>query len=202
MQNPQDTRRIPTSLIAGVSVAMLAAAGGGAWWAWNTITASPPQSEVPTLSQSPQDTPPATEQKVQVYWVDAVNNQIELVPSSITVENADNPSEVLEMAFQQLLSGPEQQAVASAIPEGTELRNLSIKSDGVHLDLSEDFTTGGGSTSMQSRLGQIIYTATSLDPDAQVWIDVEGKPLEVLGGEGLIVDQPMTRQNFETNFQL
>ncbi|MEQ8757156.1 MAG: GerMN domain-containing protein [Coleofasciculus sp. G1-WW12-02] len=202
MQNPQDTRRIPTSLVAGVSVVMLAAGAGGAWWAWNRTTASPPQSEVPTLSQSPQDTPPATEQKVQVYWVDDVNNQIELVPSSITVENADNPSEALEMAFQQLLAGPEEEAIASAIPEETQLRNLSVKSDGVHLDLSEDFTTGGGSASMQSRLGQIIYTATSLDPDAQVWIDVGGKPLEVLGGEGLIVDQPMTRQDFETNFPL
>lgn len=202
MQNPQNTHRIPTSFIAGVSVAMLAAATGGAWWAWNTITASPPQSEVPTLSQSPQDTPPATEQKVQVYWVDVVNNQIELVPSSITIKNADNPSEVLEKAFQKLLAGSEKQALGSAIPEGTELRNLSVKSDGVHLDLSEDFTTGGGSASMQSRLGQIIYTATSLDADAQVWIDVEGQPLDLLGGEGLIVDQPMTRQNFDENFQL
>lgn len=202
MQNPQDTGRISTSLVAGVSVVMLAAAAGGAWWAWNTISTSPPQSEVPTLSQSPQDTPPATEQKVQVYWVDDVNNQIELVPSSITIENADNPSEALEMAFQQLLAGPEEEAIASAIPAETQLRNLSVQSDGVHLDLSEDFTTGGGSASMQSRLGQIIYTATSLDPDAQVWIDVGGKPLEVLGGEGLIVDQPMTRQDFETNFPL
>jgi len=52
---------------------------------------------------------------------------------------------------------------------------------------------------MSSRVAQVLYTATSLQPNAKVWIDIEGKPLEVLGGEGLLLEQPLTgklRENF------
>ncbi|MEW5861695.1 MAG: spore germination protein, partial [Cyanobacteriota bacterium] len=59
-----------------------------------------------------------------------------------------------------------------------------------------------GSASMTGRVAQILYTATSINPNTNVWIDVEGKRLEVLGGEGLVIDQPLTRQNFEKNFDL
>ena len=79
---------------------------------------------------------------------------------------------------------------------------MRVQPDGVYVDLSAEFEQGGGSAVMMGRLGQVVYTATSLEPSSAIWISVAGEPLEVLGGEGLIVDQPMTRELFDQNFPL
>jgi spore germination protein GerM len=49
-------------------------------------------------------------------------------------------------------------------------------------------------------VGQVLYTATSIDPNAKVWLSVGGKPLDTLGGEGLLLEQPMTRDRFKQDF--
>ena len=141
-------------------------------------------------------------QTVQVYWVKGAIGKFEAVPTKVAVKQANKPDAVLQAAFNSLLAGPKDASVSSEIPKGTKLRSLSVKNEGVYVDLSVEFTSGGGSNSMTGRLGQVIYTATSLKPNTKVWISVEGKPLELLGGEGLEVAQPSTRQSFDKNFPL
>jgi spore germination protein GerM len=110
---------------------------------------------------------------------------------------------VMETALETLFSQPpEDSSYTTAIPQGTKLLDVTTKKDGVHLNLSQEFVSGGGSASMTSRLAQVIYTATSAKDVDNVWISVEGQPLKNLGQEGLIISQPMTRDDFDDNFTL
>ena len=223
-RSPKSTRFFPLGLLVGLSTVALTAGAGVAWWTWHSTPAplsSSPATESSTLSNPPSSqattpeaaspqtssseptSPQAIDQKtVQVYWLRNISNQIEVAAAPINLNAQQQPSQMLEEAFEQVLQKPTDTDLISAIPAQTRLRKLEVKPDGVHVDLSPEFVSGGGSTSMTGRLGQVIYTATTLDPTAEVWISVEGQPLEVLGGEGLIVDQPMTRESFEQNFQL
>jgi spore germination protein GerM len=135
---------------------------------------------------------------VQVYWL---STDIEPIASPVTVQG-EEPEEILTAAFEKMLEGAADPELTSTIPQGTTLKTLNIQADGIHVNLSQEFTTGGGSASMVGRLAQVVYTATTLDPQASVWISVEDQPLDVLGGEGILVDQPMTRASFEQDFPL
>lgn len=207
-RNPRSrpTRSIPLGLFAGVTVIALLTGGATAWLTWQIFSPKPVTqlpAKAPAASQpapSPLSQAPI-EQTVQVYWLKTLENTIEPTASPITIV-ADQPDAVLNAAFQKMLAGSDNPELTSTIPQGTKLRTVQVKEDGVHVDLSQEFTSGGGSTSMTGRLAQVIYTATTLNPNAPVWISVEGKPLDVLGGEGLIVDQPMTRDSFKQNYQL
>ncbi|PSO55113.1 MAG: spore germination protein [Cyanobacteria bacterium QH_1_48_107] len=206
MQEQQQDTRFPRSVVAGISAAILAAGGGIAWWAWNSLhsptTTSPPETS--QLAPPSQQAQPPQQETVRVYWLNPTTQTIELVPSSVTVDNSEQPSQTIERAMQTLLAeeGKSKPELTTTIPEGTTLRSVSMQQDGIHVDLSQEFTQGGGSTSMTGRVGQVLYTATSLDPNAKVWVEVEGQPIKTLGGEGVLLKQPMTRQSFQKNFQL
>lgn len=126
-----------------------------------------------------------------------------MVPQIVQVKALGNSSnQILEGAFQQLLAGPTENTETTTIPKGTKLLGVKTANDGVHVNLSEEFESGGGSSSMMGRVGQVVYTATALDKNAKVYIEVNGKPLEILGGEGLELEQPLTRESFDKNYSL
>lgn len=195
MNNQQGSKRISSGVIAAVSAAVVLVGGGVAWLASN----QPPTPINPSQTITPRD--PVQGQTPHVYWLKPRDTGLDLVPQPVEIA-ATQPNQVLERAFQALLAGPTEGTDSTTIPPETKLLGLKIENGEVHVNLSEDFTKGGGSTSMVGRIGQVIYTATTLDPNAKVYIEVEGEQLEFLGGEGVEVLQPLTRQSFEQNYPL
>ncbi len=203
MAEQQKSNRISSGVIAVVSVVVVAVSGGVAWFTLNSPPAQTPTPTVPRqgLPQSGQKVAPV-EQTAEIYWLKDNGKNLELVPQKIKLTAGDKPNQVLESAFQSLLTGPTEGTGSTTIPQGTKLLGLKVENNDIHVNLSQEFTSGGGSASMSGRVGQVVYTATSLDRNAKVYIEVNGKKLEVLGGEGLELEQPLTRDGFNKNYPL
>lgn len=220
MQDQQPRRSIPLAVIAGCSVLAIGTGSAIAWWTTHQPNNSGPNATQQTQQDHPNEAakPPAlpatpnssqaspsqshpvtSEQSPQVYWLKPTGNHLQLVPTAIQGTPSNSAIE-MEAALNQLLAGPVNSDVSTTIPVGTTLRSVAVKEDGVHIDLSSEFKQGGGSDSMIGRVAQVIYTATSSNPNAKVWLSVAGKPLETLGGEGLLLEYPITRAQFQKDF--
>lgn len=204
-------------LVLALSAVILIAGGGAAWWSWQQLASDPDASitgsENPNASNPPADgevaIAPTIAAPVTLYLLDATDVSMELVPitieAQVDTDTADEPTTILTATFEQLLNGnvtTDGSTAFSAIPADTDLLALSVEDNGVYVDLSGAFETGGGSASMIGRLTQVMYTATSLDAEQPVWLSVDGEPLERLGGEGLEISQPMTRAQVDSDFPL
>ena len=199
-------KNLSLPVVAVITGIIIAAGGGAAWWAKSALdrpdTVSNPRP-APTVEPIPEIPEPTTEERVvKISWLDPTDESIELVSNTMTFAKSVKSEQVLSAALETLFDSTPPSPYTTAIPEGTKLLNLTTDKQGIHLNLSREFTSGGGSASMISRLTQVIYTATSSDLDKPVWISVEGKPLTNLGQEGITVSQPMTRKELDNNFTL
>ncbi|AFY74168.1 sporulation/spore germination protein [Synechococcus sp. PCC 7502] len=130
------------------------------------------------------------------YLIEPRGNKFVAVPVPV---KAKNNQDAIATALNQIIT-TKSDNLYSAIPTDTKVLDLRVTGNDIYLNLSKQFTSGGGSDSMRGRLIQLLYTATSLNPNANLFLSVEGKPLDYLGGEGLEVSQPLRRQNFSLEF--
>jgi germination protein M len=105
-------------------------------------------------------------------------------------------------AMESLIAGPNTQeqaaAVGSQIPAGTQLLGLNVDTGVATVDLTSEFESGGGSASMNMRIAQVVYTLTQFPTVKGVLFQLDGQHVDVLGGEGVIVDQPVTRKDYRS----
>jgi spore germination protein GerM len=164
-----------------------------------------PAPKPPTLNRPQVLNRQVAARQPESYWLQMDGQHISLIPQRVT-RSADSSSEqVLIAGVDDLLANSPTANQSSAIPPGTRLLSLQIAPEGIYVDLSREFSQGGGSDSMIYRVAQVLYTVTSLDPNAKVYLSVEGQRLDEnhpLGGEGLLLKQPLTRQQFTEDFSL
>ncbi|MFE9021407.1 Gmad2 immunoglobulin-like domain-containing protein [Streptomyces sp. NPDC007808] len=104
-------------------------------------------------------------------------------------------------ALRALLAGPNRyerrHGRTTAIPSGTTLRSVVVRSHVATIDLSGRYDDGGGSLSMQARLAQVVFTATRFPSIHKVQFELDGKPVTAFGGEGIVLNHPVGRVDFE-----
>jgi germination protein M len=103
-------------------------------------------------------------------------------------------------AMESLLSGPSEEdgkGVTTSIPTGTELLGLTVEDGTATVDLSSQFDDGGGSASMSSRLAQVVFTLTQFPTVDGVTFEIDGEVVDVFSSEGIVLDGPQTRGDFE-----
>ncbi len=107
---------------------------------------------------------------------------------------------VARAAIEELLGGTERNEAAAgidtAVPETTLLLGVNIADGMATVDLTRDFESGGGTTSMTARLAQLVYTVTQFPTVDAVELLLDGEPVEVFSAEGIVIDGPLTRDAF------
>lgn len=107
----------------------------------------------------------------------------------------------INFAVNELLKGPspyeKAKGVYNEIPKGTKLLNITEKGNNVIIDLSSDFQYGGGTDSIYSRIKQLIRTVLAVSPNKNIYLYLDGKQADVIGGEGIMVTQPLNENSLD-----
>lgn len=183
----------PLTVLTALAL-LVAACGSGA--DTTTTTASPTTTATTTTVPVPPEEADAT----AFYFSDTGGNGFRSGSFLIAVSDPIAADGVPEL--EALLDGPPNAAaeagITSEIPDGTDVEMIEIGSDGVALvELTDTFDDGGGTASMRGRLAQLTYTLTARDDVDSVLLMENGAVVEVFSNEGIVLDGPMVRSDFE-----
>ena len=97
----------------------------------------------------------------------------------------------LENSIAVLLKGPliseAKKGIYSEIPANVDLISVKRLDDKVIVDLSSNFGNGGGSKSISNRVKQLSKTVKIHEPSKNVYLYINGKEVEYLGGDGVYI---------------
>ncbi|HUG74881.1 MAG TPA: Gmad2 immunoglobulin-like domain-containing protein [Acidimicrobiia bacterium] len=178
--------------------------GGGG----DTTTTTAPETTTTTAAETTTTQPVVSFGEARAYFFaetdDGWRNGPFLIAIAVPAEVRGDDGDAAAIAHQALtalfdgdVDGPD--GFSSAIPEDAVFSGLEYDevTGVVTVYVSAEFVGGGGSFSMMGRLAQVIYTATAVDGVTGVRFEVGGEPTTVFGGEGIVLDDPATREGFD-----
>lgn len=165
----------------------------------------PPVTQEQTTTEQPLQKPEEINENVpksyvSIYFIGQNKNKEDVYKIIKREYKTGEKVTKLRFSIENLLKGPTAQestkGVYSEIPQGTRLISLTESPDKVVINLSGDFEQGGGTEGLYKRLYQLIKTAnknTTLD----VYLDINGKQVDVIGGEGIMLSQPLNNSSLD-----
>lgn len=163
-----------------------------------TVKQEPAKEEQSTQQEDKlQDVPKSY---VSVYFIGQNNNKEEVYKVVKREYQRQEGVTKLRYSIENLLKGPTNEektkGIYSEIPQNTKLISLDETPNKIIINLSGDFQQGGGTDGLYKRIYQLIKTAnknTVLD----VYLYLDGKQADVIGGEGIMLNQPLNSKSLD-----
>ena len=166
----------------------------------NTDTKPAAAAEKPAAK--PSRTPaekPVPQRKAQLWFV-VIDGDGRVLRKQVAreVPKTDSP---LADSLASLFSGPnaaeEKKGFRTLIPPGTKLLSATVKDGVATLNFNDAFQFNQfGIEGFIGQLAQIVFTATEFPTVVSVQILIEGQRKEYLGGEGVWIGTPLSRDKF------
>lgn len=158
-----------------------------------------PKTETPE-ENPPKPEPPVEKVYVNVYFIGQNDNKEEVYKAVNREYDKDVDGSKIKFAIQSLILGPKQnekaKGVYTEIPADTKIISINETQDKVVINLNSAFEQGGGTESIYKRLNQIIKTAKR-NTTKPVYLYINGNKAEVIGGEGIMITQPLNENSLE-----
>lgn len=141
-----------------------------------------------------------TKEYINIYFIGKNGSNEEIYKAVKRVYNKDVDGSKISFAIHALISGPVpdeiKHGVYTEIPSGTRVIKITETSDRVIVNLNSEYVNGGGADSLYKRLYQLIKTA-KLNSSLPVYLYIEGQMADVIGGEGIMLSQPLSNSSLE-----
>lgn len=161
--------------------------------------AEPVKKVEPTENKKQEEEKKVTKTYVTVYFLGMDKNDTGIF-KKVKREVPQGQSK-LKFALNQLMNGPSQYeksvGVYSEIPKNVKILGIVESSNKIIIDVSCNIQTGGGADSIYSRMKQFIKTALANSPKKPIYLYIDGKQAEVLGGEGIMISQPLSENSLD-----
>ncbi len=222
-QPSNQRRRSPAVIFAVAAAAVLALAiplalwqgaeetpVGGGTTTVPPVTTTEPWTETTVIESTSTTVPLPVEVAGVVYLIQDPGNSFTgdpaLVPFLVTATDdtgvLSNGSAVGLLTKLGELGATLPDGFTTVLPDGVEVTELP--SDAtlprvIALDFNERFLDGAGGTLADfTMINQIVYTATQGEPGSRVQFTVNGEPIEAFGTDGLMLLDPIGREDFLT----
>ncbi len=157
-----------------------------------------------TTVDSPIDT--ETDQKEDIKKHEIKNVKIFITDSNGKLRSVNRKCDTaiekscFAFAIKELIQAPtkweKSKGLSSEIPAGTKVLSIREGANNILIDLSPAFESGGGAESTYIRVNQIIKTSLA-NTKQPVFLYINGKQANVIGGEGIMVKQPLNERSLD-----
>ncbi len=159
----------------------------------------PSETTIPK-DDEPQQEPQKQKVYINVFFIGQNNNKEEVYKAVNREYDKDVDGSKIKFALQALIAGPKtderNKGVYSEIPAGTRIISVNETADKVVINLNSAFENGGGTESIYKRLYQLIKTVKR-NTTKPVYLYIEGNKAEVIGGEGIMITQPLSESSLD-----